>query len=141
MLLEATQLRQRTVKFLSSLFDDFRELNSTFGHFAHVEHVEAEHNVFNLIEHRVKRTRQLDNVFALNRRDKLNSRVLENCVVDLVATIFQLMHACNQHVNIGIASKAFNGLDKHFGFLNRQSRHFLECLEVIERISFRHGRS
>ena len=86
----------------------------------HVVHVEALDDLFKLVDDRVERLCEADDVLAVNRRDEIGRHVAEDVVVDVVAFVLdgvRLLHRFLERIG---RREVLNGLDEQVGFIDRE---------------------
>ena len=137
-LLEIAEILHGLVQRHAALLDEVRELQRIMMDEMHVVHVEALHDVFDVVDDVVEVLGHVDDVLALDRRDEIGSNRLEDGVVDLVALVLQLVRALHDLFEMLRLGEAFDGLDQQLGFLNGNFRLFLERIEIIELVPLAH---
>ena len=86
----------------------------------HVVHVEALDDLFKLVDNRVERLGEADDVLAVNRRDEIGRHVAEDVVVDVVAFVLngvRLLHRFFERIG---RREVLYGLNKQVGLIDRE---------------------
>ena len=86
----------------------------------HVVHVEALDDLFKLVDDRVERLGEADDVLTVNRRDEIGRHVAEDVVVDVVAFVLdgvRLLHRFLERIG---RREVLDGLNKQVGLIDRE---------------------
>ena len=90
-LLEVVEVAHGVVERLAAALDELRELDGLVVHEVDVVHVEAQHDVFDVVDDVVECLAHLDDVLAVDGGDEVGGDRLEDLVVDRVALVLDLM--------------------------------------------------
>ena len=119
-LLEVAEVLHGLVERLAFFLQQLRELERILVHEMHVVHVEALDDLFKLVDDRVERLGEADDVLAVNRRDEIGRHVAEDVVVDVVAFVLdgvRLLHRFFERIG---RREVLNGLDEQVGLIARE---------------------
>ena len=130
-LLEVAEVLHGFVERLAFLLQQLRELERILVHDMHVVHVEALDDLFKLVDDRVERLGETDDVLAVDRRDEIGRHVAEDVVVDVVAFVLDgvcLLHRFLERIGCG---EFLDGLDEQVCLIDRKLREVLERAEIV----------
>ena len=119
-LLKVAEVLHGLVERLAFFLQQLRELERILVHEMHVVHVEALDYLFKLVDDRVERLGEADDVLAVNRRDEIGRHVAEDVVVDVVAFVLdgvRLLHRFLERIG---RREFLDGLDEQVGLIDRE---------------------
>ena len=108
-------------------------------HEVDVVHVEAQHDVFDVVDDVVERLAHLDDVLAVDGGDEVGGDRLEDLVVDRVALVLDLMRLLRVLLERGCFRELLDGLNQQRRLGDGKLRVLLECAEIVELVLPAHG--
>ena len=137
-LLEVAEVHHGLVERHAALLDKAGELFRIVMHEVDVVHVEALHDVLDVVDDVVEVLRQLDDVLALDGRDEIGGHRLEDGVVDFVALVLDLVRAVHDAAQVLGLGEVLDGLDEQLGLFHRHRGLFFKGVEVVELVLLGH---
>ena len=138
-LLEVAEVAHGVVERLAAALDELCEFKGLVMHEVDVIHVEAEHDVFDVVDDVVERLAHLDDVLAVDGGDEVGGDRLEDLVVDRVALVLDLMRLLRVLLERGRFRELLDGLNQQRRLGDGKLRVLLECAEIVELVLPAHG--